>query len=178
MSGWDPCYYIWSNLSNAHHHDFTIHHTHHPPISPPLPPLPHIRNRYRWVPLLPELKEMTDWVFTDSSLSLTQWLTVEEIWSSLYPVRLVQNQVTSQFHKFAAFFHHLFPSDFRMNLNLGKDLWIYIHGERRDCMVVAWSSCSSCSYGDLCFSSAWHQRRVTSTLPMVWLWLCPLLDFL
>ncbi|KAL5467227.1 hypothetical protein EMCRGX_G031427 [Ephydatia muelleri] len=51
-----------------------------------------ISSVYRWVPLLPELKEMTDWVFTDSGLSLTQWLTVEEIWSSLYPTRLVQNQ--------------------------------------------------------------------------------------
>ena len=67
--------------------------------------------RYRWIPLLPEVKEMTDWVFTDSGLNLTQWLTVEEIWSSLYPARLAQGQVTNHIlHCSTYFFKQLYLS--------------------------------------------------------------------
>jgi hypothetical protein len=41
---------------------------------------------YRVIPLLPELREVMDWVFTDTSLSLFNWLRVQEIYAKLYLV--------------------------------------------------------------------------------------------
>ena len=42
---------------------------------------------YRAVPLLPELKEVMDWMFTPTALQLSHWLKVEEIWALLYRIK-------------------------------------------------------------------------------------------
>lgn len=47
-----------------------------------------IFNVYRAVPLLPELREVIDWVFTDTALSLLHWLRVQEIYAKLYLVKV------------------------------------------------------------------------------------------
>ncbi|XP_065913262.1 piezo-type mechanosensitive ion channel component 1-like isoform X2 [Dysidea avara] len=44
---------------------------------------------YRAIPLLPELKEVMDWMFTPTSLELSHWLKVQEVWSLLY---IIKNQ--------------------------------------------------------------------------------------
>ena len=43
---------------------------------------------YRLIPLLPELREIMDWVFTNTSLSLINWLKVQEIYAQLYIVKV------------------------------------------------------------------------------------------
>ena len=43
---------------------------------------------YRVIPLLPELREVMDWVFTDTALSLFNWLRVQEIYAKLYLVKV------------------------------------------------------------------------------------------
>lgn len=43
---------------------------------------------YRAIPLLPELREVMDWVFTDTALSLFHWLRVQEIYAKLYLVKV------------------------------------------------------------------------------------------
>ena len=42
---------------------------------------------YRLIPILPDLKEVMDWVFTDTSLKLFHWLKVQEIWAQLYIIK-------------------------------------------------------------------------------------------
>ena len=42
---------------------------------------------YRAIPILPDLKEVMDWVFTDTSLKLFHWLNVQEIWAQLYIIK-------------------------------------------------------------------------------------------
>ena len=43
---------------------------------------------YRVIPLLPVLREVADWVFTDTSLSLLHWFRVQEIYSRLFLVKV------------------------------------------------------------------------------------------
>ncbi len=43
---------------------------------------------YRLVPLLPELRQVMDWVFTDTALSLINWLKVQEIYAQLFLVKV------------------------------------------------------------------------------------------
>jgi hypothetical protein len=43
---------------------------------------------YRLIPLIPELREVMGWVFTDTSLSLVNWLRVQEIWAILYKIKV------------------------------------------------------------------------------------------
>lgn len=43
---------------------------------------------YRTIPLLPELREVMDWMFTDTALSLFHWLRVQEIYAKLYLVKV------------------------------------------------------------------------------------------
>ena len=43
--------------------------------------------RYRAIPVLPDLKEVMDWMFTDTSLKLFHWLKVQEIWAQLYIIK-------------------------------------------------------------------------------------------
>lgn len=43
---------------------------------------------YRTIPLLPELREVMDWVFTDTALPLLHWLRVQEIYAKLYLVKV------------------------------------------------------------------------------------------
>ena len=42
---------------------------------------------YRLIPILPDLKEIMDWMFTDTSLKLFHWLKVQEIWAQLYLIK-------------------------------------------------------------------------------------------
>lgn len=42
---------------------------------------------YRAIPILPDLKEVMDWIFTDTSLKLFHWLKVQEIWAQLYIIK-------------------------------------------------------------------------------------------
>ncbi len=43
---------------------------------------------YRVIPLLPELREVMDWVFTDTALSLINWLKVQEIYAQLFIIKV------------------------------------------------------------------------------------------
>lgn len=43
---------------------------------------------YRYIPLLPELREVMDWMFTDTTLPLTNWVTVQEIYAQIYFVKV------------------------------------------------------------------------------------------
>lgn len=49
-------------------------------------------NVYRLIPILPELREIMDWVFTDTALSLINWLKVQEIYAQLYLVKVQRNR--------------------------------------------------------------------------------------
>ena len=49
-------------------------------------------NVYRLIPLLPELREVMDWVFTDTVLSLINWFKVQEIYAQLYLVKVQRNR--------------------------------------------------------------------------------------
>jgi len=42
---------------------------------------------YRAIPILPDLKEVMDWMFTETSLKLFHWLKVQEIWAQLYIIK-------------------------------------------------------------------------------------------
>ncbi|XP_065913837.1 piezo-type mechanosensitive ion channel component 1-like isoform X3 [Dysidea avara] len=42
---------------------------------------------YRAIPILPDLKEVMDWMFTGTSLKLFHWLKVQEIWAQLYIIK-------------------------------------------------------------------------------------------
>ena len=44
-------------------------------------------HRYKNIPLLPELREMIDWVFTDTVLNLFQWITVQKVWFLIYQIK-------------------------------------------------------------------------------------------
>ena len=43
---------------------------------------------YRLIPIIPELREVMDWVFTDTSISLINWLRVQEIWATVYKLKV------------------------------------------------------------------------------------------
>ena len=43
---------------------------------------------YRAIPLLPELREVMDWVFTDTALALFHWFRVQEVYAKLYLVKV------------------------------------------------------------------------------------------
>lgn len=43
---------------------------------------------YRAIPLLPELREVMDWVFTDTTLSLLHWLRVQEIYTLVFLLKV------------------------------------------------------------------------------------------
>ncbi|KAL5467471.1 hypothetical protein EMCRGX_G031697 [Ephydatia muelleri] len=47
---------------------------------------------YKIIPLLPELREMIDWVFTDTVLDLFQWLTVQKLWYLIYHIKSRREQ--------------------------------------------------------------------------------------
>ena len=47
---------------------------------------------YRVIPILPEMREVMDWVFTDTTLSLINWLKVQEIYAQLYLVKVQRNR--------------------------------------------------------------------------------------
>ncbi len=47
---------------------------------------------YRLIPILPELREVMDWVFTDTTLSLINWFKVQEIYAQLYLVKVQRNR--------------------------------------------------------------------------------------
>ena len=61
---------------------------------------------YRLIPLLPELREVMDWMFTDTSLPLLHWLRVQEIYAQIYlvKVRRESQKVREQSHKELAAF--------------------------------------------------------------------------
>jgi len=46
-----------------------------------------LHHSYRLIPILPDLKEVMDWMFTDTSLKLFHWLKVQEIWAQLYIIK-------------------------------------------------------------------------------------------
>lgn len=60
---------------------------------------------YRSIPLLSEMREVIDWMFTDSTLSFRQWLRVQEIWAEVYlvKVRRMREQVKYNGHYMMAY---------------------------------------------------------------------------
>ena len=58
-------------------------------------------NSYRMIPIIPTLREVIDWVFTDTSLTLLHWLRVQELWAQIYKVkvrRVWENVSTCSFY--------------------------------------------------------------------------------
>ena len=49
---------------------------------------------YRWrvIPFLTELRCLMDWIWTDTTLSLTHWLEVEDIYAQVYPTKCFRNR--------------------------------------------------------------------------------------
>lgn len=43
---------------------------------------------YRLIPLLPELREVMDWMFTPTTLELLHWFRVQEIYAQIYLVKV------------------------------------------------------------------------------------------
>lgn len=43
---------------------------------------------YRLIPILSELREVMDWMFTDTTLSLLHWFRVQEIYAQIYLVKV------------------------------------------------------------------------------------------
>jgi len=43
---------------------------------------------YRLIPILSELREAMDWMFTDTTLSLLHWFRVQEIYAQIYLVKV------------------------------------------------------------------------------------------
>ncbi len=43
---------------------------------------------YRFIPLLPDLRQVMDWMFTDTALSLINWLKVQNIYIELYLMKV------------------------------------------------------------------------------------------
>ena len=41
-------------------------------------------NRFRMVPFLTELRAVMDWVWTDTTLSLSSWICVEDIYANIF----------------------------------------------------------------------------------------------
>lgn len=47
----------------------------------PVPP------RFRLVPFLVELRAVMDWVWTDTTLSLSNWMCVEDIYANIFIIK-------------------------------------------------------------------------------------------
>lgn len=56
-----------------------------PPISPPDGCL--ASGRFRLVPFLVELRAVMDWVWTDTTLSLSSWMCVEDIYANIFIIK-------------------------------------------------------------------------------------------
>ena len=58
-----------------------------PPLTypaPPPPPPPTPLLRFRMVPFLTELRAVMDWVWTDTTLSLSSWICVDDIYANIF----------------------------------------------------------------------------------------------
>lgn len=56
-------------------------------LSPrPLMDLP-VLDRFRLVPFLVELRAVMDWVWTDTTLSLSNWMCVEDIYANIFIIK-------------------------------------------------------------------------------------------
>lgn len=48
---------------------------------------PHVAPRFRLVPFLVELRAVMDWVWTDTTLSLSNWMCVEDIYANIFIIK-------------------------------------------------------------------------------------------
>ena len=48
---------------------------------------PMIVERFRLVPFLVELRAVMDWVWTDTTLSLSNWMCVEDIYANIFIIK-------------------------------------------------------------------------------------------
>ena len=48
-------------------------------------------HRYQAIPFLKEIRMLMDWMFTDTTLSLAHWLEIEDVYSSVYPIKCWRN---------------------------------------------------------------------------------------
>ena len=55
---------------------------------------------YRLIPLLPELREVMDWSFTDTTLSLFNWFRVQEIYAQLFLIKVRRDRESVSFIMF------------------------------------------------------------------------------
>ncbi|XP_071784673.1 piezo-type mechanosensitive ion channel component 1-like isoform X3 [Asterias amurensis] len=46
---------------------------------------------YQAIPFLKEIRMLMDWMFTDTTLSLAHWLEIEDVYSSVYPIKCWRN---------------------------------------------------------------------------------------
>lgn len=51
------------------------------------PPCPRVPPRFRLVPFLVELRAVMDWVWTDTTLSLSNWMCVEDIYANIFIIK-------------------------------------------------------------------------------------------
>nr|XP_054748646.1 piezo-type mechanosensitive ion channel component 2-like [Lytechinus pictus] len=47
---------------------------------------------WRVIPFLTELRTLMDWIWTDTTLSLSHWLQVEDIYANVYPIKCFRNR--------------------------------------------------------------------------------------
>lgn len=57
-----------------------------PPSARPLMGPP-VLDRFRLVPFLVELRAVMDWVWTDTTLSLSNWMCVEDIFANIFIIK-------------------------------------------------------------------------------------------
>lgn len=48
---------------------------------------PPVSGRFRLVPFLVELRAVMDWVWTDTTLSLSNWMCVEDIYANIFIIK-------------------------------------------------------------------------------------------
>lgn len=56
-------------------------------VPPALLMVPPALGRFRLVPFLVELRAVMDWVWTDTTLSLSNWMCVEDIYANIFIIK-------------------------------------------------------------------------------------------
>lgn len=64
--------------------------------------------RFMMIPFVFELRAIMDWMWTDTSMSLMEWLKMEDIFSQLFQLKVVTFQFLSRLHYFCFCSFHKF----------------------------------------------------------------------
>lgn len=74
--------------------------------------------RFRLVPFLVELRAVMDWVWTDTTLSLSNWMCVEDIYANIFIIKcsretekVLEKAALTSIHKRICLNKHVLPSE-------------------------------------------------------------------